>query len=122
MCIVAQFNLERIMAGIILDAELHAIARYLVKLEDYVQEEYQGVVNVDSEIQQLNEQYGFVANENEVAFNSDVKTMYNFERKRSLKSIDNVAFAKFKLDNLTGNNRLQQIKTELANELQAART
>ncbi|WP_028862408.1 hypothetical protein [Psychromonas aquimarina] len=110
------------MAGIILDAELHAIARYLVKLEDYVQEEYQGVVNVDSEIQQLNEQYGFVVNENAVAFNSDVKTMYNFERKRSLKSIDNVAFAKFKLDNLTGNNRLQQIKTELANELQAART
>lgn len=110
------------MAGIILDAELHAIARYLVKLEDFVNEEYQGVVNIDTEIQQLNEQYNFVTNEQFSAFHADINSMYQFERQRSLKSINRVAFTKFKLDNLTGNNRIQQIKAELASELQAART
>ena len=110
------------MAGIVLDAELHAIARYLVKLEDFVADEYQGVVNINSEIQQLNEQYQFVPTEHFPAFHADVNSMYQFEKQRSLKSINQVAFAKFKLDNLTGNNRLQQIKSELASEIQAART
>ena len=109
------------MAGIVLDAELHAIGRYLVKLEDFIKEEYQGVVNINYEIQQLNAQYGFVSTERFPAFSADVLSMYHFERRRSLQSIDQVAFTRFKLDNLTGNNRIQQIKAELASELQAAR-
>lgn len=110
------------MAGIVLDAELHAIARYLVKFENFVNEEYQGVVDIHSEIRRLNEHYNFVTLDQFSAFHADVHSMYQFERMRSLKSINQVAFAKFKLDNLTGNNRIQKIKTELASELQAART
>ncbi|HFI9757925.1 TPA: hypothetical protein ACGSU0_004798 [Vibrio parahaemolyticus] len=109
------------MAGIILDAELHAIARYLVKLEGFIADEYQGVVDISSEIYQLNEQYQFVSMEHLSAFHADVSSMYQFERQRSLKSIDQVAFTKFKLDNLTGNSRIQQIKNELASEIRAAR-
>lgn len=109
------------MAGIILDAELHAIARYLVKLEGFVAKEYQGTVNISSEIQQLNDCYQFVNDDQFSAFYSDVNSMYQFEKQRSLKSIDQIAFTKFKLDNLTSNNRLQQIKQELASEIQSAR-
>lgn len=110
------------MAGIVLDAELHAIARYLVKLEDFVREEYKGTVDIDAEIRQLNMHYNFVTDEQFSAFHADVHSMYQFERQRSLKSINQVAFAKFRLDTLTGNNRIQQIKAELASEIQSART
>ena len=109
------------MAGVVLDAELHAIARYLVKLENFVQEQYQGVVNIQEEITQLNAHYGFVKSTDFDSFLKDVANLYQFERQRSLSSISQVAFATFKLDNLTGNNRIQQLKRELAAELAAAR-
>lgn len=109
------------MAGIVLDAELHAIARYLVKLENFVQEQYQGVVNIQEEIAQLNAEYGFVRPADFNSLLKDVSNLYQYERQRSLNSINQVAFAKFKLDNLTGNNRIQQLKSELAAELSAAR-
>lgn len=109
------------MAGIILDAQLHAIAKYLVKLENFVREQYQGTVNIQAEITQLNEEYGFVSQANFEAFLQDVSNVYHFERNRALSSISAVAFAKFKLDGLTGNNRIQQLKNELAAELAAIR-
>lgn len=109
------------MAGVVLDAELHAIARYLVKLEDFVQEQYQCVVNIQEEITQLNAEYKFVSNTDFGSFLKDVSNLYQYERQRSLSGINQVAFAKFKLDNLTGNNRIQQLKNELAAELAAAR-
>lgn len=110
------------MAGFVLNTELHAIARYLIKLEHFVSQEYKGVVNINSEIQQLNEQYGFVTSAQFPAFHADVYGMYQFESKRSLDSINQTAYAKFRLDNLTGNNRIQHIKADLASELQAVRT
>lgn len=109
------------MAGIILDAQLHAISKYLVKLENFVQEQYQGTVNIQAEITQLNADYGFVIPANFEAFLEDVLGVYHFERNRSLSSISAVAFTKFKLDNLTGNNRIQQLKNELSAELAAIR-
>lgn len=110
------------MAGIVLDAELHAIARYLVKLEKFVHEQYQGVVNIQEEIRQLNNEYAFVSQIDFGSFLQDTSNLYQYERQRSLSSISQVAFAKFKLDNLTGDNRIQQIKNELASELNAVRT
>lgn len=109
------------MAGVILDAELHAIARYLVKLEDFVKEQYQGVVNVQEEISQLNSEYGFVGAVDFDAFLKDVFNLYQYERQRALSSISQIAFTRFKLDNLTGNNRIQQLKNELTAELAAVR-
>ena len=86
-----------------------------------MQEQYQGTVNIKAEITQLNEEYKFVSPANFEAFLQDVSNVYHFERNRSLSSISPVAFARSKLDGLTGNNRIQQLKNELSAELAAIR-
>lgn len=83
------------MAGIILNSELHSIAQYLVKLEDFVKSEYSGVVDIDSEIQKLNNEYGFKPADEYTDFYHDVHKMYAFERDRKLDSINPISFAKF---------------------------
>lgn len=105
------------MAGIVLDSELHAIAKHLVKLEQFVADEYQGVVTISKEVRSLNERYSFVSEDSYPAFEADVCAMYQFERDRQLKEINKLAFVRFKLDNLTGNDRIGQMKNELAETL-----
>lgn len=109
------------MAGIILDAQLHAIAKYLVKLENFVKEQYQGTVNIQYEITQLNDEYKFVSEADFAAFLNDLLNVYHFERNRSLSSVSAVAFAKFQLDRVTGKTRMQQLKDELTADLAAIR-
>lgn len=110
------------MAGIILDSELHAIARYLVKYEDFIKNEYQGTVDINKEIEVIYTEYGFGIIEEYPDFHHDVHHVYSFERNRKLSSLPPIAYAKFRLDLLTGNNRIQQMKNELAQELKAKRT
>ena len=110
------------MSGIILDSELHVIAKYLIKLEDLVQTQYHGVINISLEIENLNDKYNFVEKADFSAFSSDINNMYQFERQRSLKKINQVSYAKFKLDSLTGQTRIQELKNELTHDLNFLRT
>lgn len=105
------------MNGIILDSAINSIARYLVRLEDLVVDKYQGSVDIKEEIISLNNQYKFVSADQTSALVNDIYRMYDFERNRQIKSISKIAYAKYKLDHVSGDNDFQRLKNELHNEL-----
>ena len=107
------------MKGIVLDSAIKAIARYLVKLEALVVAQYNGSISLSTEITELNNTYNFVPQSQLKDFISDVSLMFTFEKNRQLQSISSVAFAEFKLDQLTGKTGLNKLKNELNSEIQS---
>jgi len=100
------------MASPFLDAQLHTLARHLTQVDNRV--------DVDKEIKYLNDTYNFVPQERFKEFHHDVKDLYEFERDRKLSKVSPVAFAKFKLDQVTGNATLESHDAALNAQLGSA--
>lgn len=101
------------MAGFILDAQLHALARHLVKVDNRV--------DIEKEIKYLNDHYQFVAEEDFSDFQGDLYSLYQFERDRKMSALNKISYARFKLDQLTGSASLESHDAELDSHLQGVR-
>ena len=97
------------MSNIILNTQLHTLADHLTKVDHRV--------DIQKEIRYLNDRYNFVSEEQFPAFASDLQAMYQFEKKRQVKSINKVGYAHFKLDQLTGNVALESDDASLDEQL-----
>ncbi|MEA9578701.1 hypothetical protein VC218_07165 [Xanthomonas nasturtii] len=97
------------MASPFLDSKLHTIARHLKQVDNRV--------DVDKEIEYLNKTYNFVQQEHFEDFRKDVKDLYEFERDRKLSRVSTVGFARFKLDQVTGNAALESHDAALDDQL-----
>lgn len=91
------------MGNPILDAQLHSLARHIVKAEVEVTERFGGKLDVPEEVRRLNQRYALVSKEQEHALATDVGLLVEFERNRAVKSVGKLAFARFKVDAITGN-------------------
>lgn len=80
--------------SIVLDAQLHCIARHLVRHDNRL--------DVDKEIRHINDQYNLVPESSYSSFEKEVKAIYQFEKAREIKSVDLLGFAKFKVDAMSG--------------------
>ncbi|MBB5863781.1 hypothetical protein [Xanthomonas sp. 3058] len=97
------------MAGLVLDAQLHSLARHLVKVDHRV--------DVSKEIRYLNDRYGFVPEEQFSKFDHDLNAMYEFEKNRQVNKLNAIGYAQFKLDQVTGNAALESHDSALSAQL-----
>ena len=105
------------MNGFFRDSAIHAIARYLIKYEDFVKSEYDGKLDLDREIRELNQQYRFVSENDFTGFKTDIRNMHVYELNRQPIGISDVSYAKFKLDQAMGINTIQRLKNELKQDI-----
>lgn len=87
------------MAGLILDAQLHSLARHLTKVDHRV--------DVAKEMRYLNDRYNFVPEAQFQEFEHDLRAVYEFEKNRQVAKLSPVGYAQFKLDQVTGNAALE---------------
>ena len=99
--------------GVFLDAHLHAMGRHLAALDSRV--------DLDKEIRHQNDEHGFVPEHQYEAYRHDVLAMYEFEKKRQVRSVSSVAAASFAFDRHRGRAGLEEADAALAAELATAR-
>lgn len=80
--------------SIILDTQLHCIARHLIKHDTRL--------DVDKEIRHINYQYNLVPHSSFSSFHKEVKAIYEFEKARQIKSLNLLGFAEFQFDKRSG--------------------
>lgn len=97
------------MGSLVLDAQLHRIARHLVKVDTEVRERFGGKMNLSTEVKNLNEKYDFVPASQLPAFEREVSQLVAFEKGRVVKSVSRMGYAKFRFDDALGTSSISHM-------------
>lgn len=104
------------ITGAFLNPTIFAIAKYLIGLNIFY-EERGGGFNIHNQINYLLSTYNFVPVEQQIKLKTDILNAYVYLSNQTINAIDAAAFARFKLDILTGKLSPEKLELELLNEL-----